>query len=474
MHITPSLIAVRAHRGGSRTLARSAASISLATAIACAALGQASAEDPPKIPTKAGAQPTLTVTSATASAPHGFEAWVDECQKRKGDQTPRKGDQAEPRCAGLGDRLKVTVDGLKDWLAKDKDGKPRDGKLTDEQLKQIRLILDGRTIPGLPLEPAPNLNTVTFDLDYSSDAREAWRKLLGSASAWRRDVPVTVTVDGVNPLPRDGDATIQLVMISRTWFTIWFVLVLAIFIGFCILAYCSDLLRDAGPPPGLDAQNNPLRKPYSLGRMQMACWLFVVLASFLFIGIVTGIYAVSAQAVALMGVSAATAVGAVAIDRAKRNAQDDQRGALAAQKQTLTAKQKTLTDEIAVNATKLGATPPPPPDEAAKLTLAQSVKQNEHAEATTRLRKIDADLTILGDGSQAAKSEGFFRDMLSDETGVSLHRFQMLVWTVVLGLVFLSQVYKALTMPDLSPELLALLGISGGTYLGFKMPERKT
>jgi ABC-type Mn2+/Zn2+ transport system permease subunit len=65
----------------------------------------------------------------------------------------------------------------------------------------------------------------------------------------------------------------------------------------------------------------------------------------------------------------------------------------------------------------------------------------------------------------------FLKDILSDATGVTLHRFQMLVWTVVLGIVFALQVYRNLAMMDFSPELLALQGISGGTYLSFKVPE---
>ena len=63
-------------------------------------------------------------------------------------------------------------------------------------------------------------------------------------------------------------------------------------------------------------------------------------------------------------------------------------------------------------------------------------------------------------------------DILSDANGVALHRFQMVAWTFVLGLVFLYLVYFTFAMPQFSAELLALMGISGGAYLGFKYPER--
>lgn len=69
-------------------------------------------------------------------------------------------------------------------------------------------------------------------------------------------------------------------------------------------------------------------------------------------------------------------------------------------------------------------------------------------------------------------TRGFIRDVTSDDTGnVSLHRFQMLVWTLVLGVIFIVSVYNNLEMPEFSSTLLGLMGISSGTYLGFKVPE---
>ena len=42
---------------------------------------------------------------------------------------------------------------------------------------------------------------------------------------------------------------------------------------------------------------------------------------------------------------------------------------------------------------------------------------------------------------------------------------------VVLGVIFLVSVYNNLEMPEFSAGLLGLMGISSGTYLGFKVPE---
>lgn len=69
-------------------------------------------------------------------------------------------------------------------------------------------------------------------------------------------------------------------------------------------------------------------------------------------------------------------------------------------------------------------------------------------------------------------SRGFLRDVLDDGGGISFHRFQMFVWTLVLGWIFGASVYRHLAMPAFSATLLGLLGISSGTYLGFKFPEK--
>ncbi|HEY0143359.1 MAG TPA: hypothetical protein VGF48_20875 [Thermoanaerobaculia bacterium] len=71
-------------------------------------------------------------------------------------------------------------------------------------------------------------------------------------------------------------------------------------------------------------------------------------------------------------------------------------------------------------------------------------------------------------------STNFLVDILSDGNGVSIHRFQMFAWTVILGGIFCASVYAELSMPEFDATMLGLMGISSGTYLGFKFPEKKT
>ena len=82
-----------------------------------------------------------------------------------------------------------------------------------------------------------------------------------------------------------------------------------------------------------------------------------------------------------------------------------------------------------------------------------------------RITKIDKALN--------QESEGFWKDLLTDVDGISLHRFQIVVWTLVLGFIFLVSVYKTLAMPEFGGTLVALMGISAGTYIGFKFPEKQ-
>jgi len=71
-------------------------------------------------------------------------------------------------------------------------------------------------------------------------------------------------------------------------------------------------------------------------------------------------------------------------------------------------------------------------------------------------------------------SKSWWRDVVNDAHGsVALDRLQIVVWTLILSGIFLTSVIWELTMPEFSATLLALMGISSGTYVGFKLPQKK-
>lgn len=80
---------------------------------------------------------------------------------------------------------------------------------------------------------------------------------------------------------------------------------------------------------------------------------------------------------------------------------------------------------------------------------------------------------------QNQASGGFFTDILCDENGVSIHRFQHVVWTLISISMYLYQVsHESGTagscLPDLDPTLLVLQGISSAGYVGLKTKENQT
>jgi hypothetical protein len=83
------------------------------------------------------------------------------------------------------------------------------------------------------------------------------------------------------------------------------------------------------------------------------------------------------------------------------------------------------------------------------------------------------------------KSAWFLEDILSDEKGVSVHRFQALFFNIAYGVAYLVNVHrgiadaiadakKSLALPDYNVETWALLGLSSAGYLSLKVLENKT
>jgi hypothetical protein len=65
------------------------------------------------------------------------------------------------------------------------------------------------------------------------------------------------------------------------------------------------------------------------------------------------------------------------------------------------------------------------------------------------------------------------QDWLTDGDVYSFHRYQMLAWMLVLGVFFVAKVWSRWELPTFDGTTLALLGITSGTYLGFKLQKEK-
>jgi len=198
----------------------------------------------------------------------------------------------------------------------------------------------------------------------------------------------------------------------------------------------------------------------------MAFWFFLIYASYVGIWLVTdALDTITASLLALMGISAGTALSEVLIDNGKDTTRTNQTRDLTAEKQAL--EQSVSETQPQLDALNASATPSVT-DQSNRDAINQQLIGSR-----TRLGQIDQQLRALSSQTAPTVSSGFLRDILSDSTGYSFHRFQIFAWTIVLGIIFVSSVYNNLTMPEFSPTLLGLMGLSAGTYIGFKFPEQK-
>ena len=264
---------------------------------------------------------------------------------------------------------------------------------------------------------------------------------------------VSAGIHGGRPLPRapGANTTIVLTKLYTDWTTlVWLALLLAIVVALLVYARRSDLLRDGPALAGV-------RQPYSVARVQMAWWFFLILTGFSYIWMVTGDNdTISPSLLALMGISAATAVAAVAISPAE--ARVGARGNLLDEEVAVVDK---AIDRLVVDAADALARG------SAEL---QAVLARRRGELEQRRAALIVERSSLG---AAASSQGFWRDLVTDDRGaVALDRFQIVAWTAILGGVFLQSVVWDLSMPEFSATTLALMGISSGTYIGFKLPGK--
>ena len=347
----------------------------------------------------------------------------------------------------LHETLEVDCDGLKEW-AQTKANDPA----------KLVLYLEGTVMKGLaPKIDKANTNQLFFKLERLSgideskaDNSKAWDALFSRPKHIGKKGTARVTVGPETGLPFESDETAFLYAIDPYWFWPYVAFLAVLLYVIWKAGHMSNLLRDSGPEPAGG------RKPYSLARVQMTFWFLIIVAAYLFIFIVTGATdTVTTSVLGLMGISAGTGLAARAVDNSKR-----------AQAQAELDKLKT--EQAKLRGQKDAATEaaPFPPESAQRLADIVGV----HGV----VGKPDVDGLI--DKQQAIvnpiATQGFRLDILSDADGISFHRLQIAVWTVVLGIIFYASVYNVLSMPTLSDALLGLMGISGGTYIGFKIPEK--
>lgn len=324
--------------------------------------------------------------------------------------------------------------------------------------------INGRAIKGnYPEEIHLERGRVLFHLEITPASKDAWIDLLGEPTATKRPVTLSTGLETGSAFDsvHAKDNPVPLTVISPLYGIVSILVILITLFLLLWLARNTNIIREPGPPAA-----SGKRRPYNLGRAQMAFWFFLVYASYVTIWLITdALDTITASLLALMGISAGTALGEALIDNGKDTAKTNQVQDLTAEKQAIEQTITQLQSQVdSINA--LSA--PTVTDQANRDAINRQL-----IDGRTRIGQIDQQLHTLTAEKAPTVSSGFLRDILSDSSGYSFHRFQIFAWTIVLGIIFVSSVYNGLTMPEFSPTLLGLMGLSAGTYIGFKFPEQK-
>ncbi|WP_343693896.1 hypothetical protein [Chitinophaga sp.] len=170
-------------------------------------------------------------------------------------------------------------------------------------------------------------------------------------------------------------------------------------------------------------------KPFSYARLQLLWWTFIILVSFISILAATGkMPTFDTSTLLLLGIGALTTASARIVD------------------------------------------------------VADDTKYNEAVTEASEGKEA-----VPPKNSKDMKSEGFWLDILSDKTGISIPRFQAVVFNLFFGIWFIWRTVINLQqagynstddiidkiMPIIPMNNLILLGISAGTYVALKSSENK-
>jgi hypothetical protein len=349
----------------------------------------------------------------------------------------------------LDDLVEIRIENLEKWAE------------TNDATKLVPYI-NGRAITGnYPEELHLERGRLIYHLEITPENKKVWIDLLGAPHTLREAATLSVGLEKSSAFDSVYQTNpVTLTVISPVYGLIALVVILGTLFFMIWLVRNTNVIREPGPPPAPGK-----RRPYNLGRAQMAFWFFQIYASYMAIWLVTAaLDTITSSLLALMGISAGTALGEALIDTGKDTTK-------ANQLQDLTAEKQALDQGIAQTQADLDAIDPSSPSATDVANRESLVRQL--TETRTRMNQIDQQLRAFNSQQSAPASSGFLRDILSDSSGYSFHRFQIFAWTIVLGIIFVSSVYNNLTMPEFSTTLLGLMGLSAGTYIGFKFPEQK-
>jgi hypothetical protein len=267
-------------------------------------------------------------------------------------------------------------------------------------------------------------------------------------------------------------------------------------IFFIALAVKTDLVRDTTPQPPSG------QRPYSLARVQAAFWLYIV--SIVYLRMLS--YASdplkppvpNETALVLLSLSLITVTASAYVDSTKeKDGQND-----AVKKEEANPPSTDLARQVGSNdgsslgeelrdlgtdilnvdqrihdrLAALALAKQKPSDDAGTAAAASQASTDYYIALTTKKDLVSKvrRLLLLDSSGVPPVSQGFVSDILND-SGTNLHRLQLILWNLMLGIGYL---YEGLTqslvltpMPTYGKEIYALLGVSSAAYVVLKGSE---
>jgi hypothetical protein len=325
----------------------------------------------------------------------------------------------------LGDRLLIRVDSLQYAIA-----------ARQVEVDKLVLFLNGYPMRGLT-STAQGSDTLVFPLERPESSRDAWAGLLGSPRTQARSIQVGLSRSDGTTIPWAGPGKN---VVLRLFKPVRLVAALVL-IGFIMAAIAWLFIRrrvavESRQPFVLDADGRlaeaqPTGPPaYSLSQFQLLWWTSLIVCGFLFVWVLTRDYhsIITSQSLVLLGVSAGTAAVAKVVGDANR--------------------------------------------EEALRSIDEKWGGENSLTPASPVEKVELRRLIAKTGKPGMEM-GAIAELFANDSGLTLSRFQYGMWTVVLGIVWIFAVYERLSFPEFDSTLLALSGVSGGTYLGFKVGEKQ-
>jgi hypothetical protein len=333
---------------------------------------------------------------------------------------------------------------------------------TDRVGHKIGLYINDLFFKDLPpMAVVGRENAVMFHLVRTDSNRDAWSVLFAKKTfSLKRNATCSEDPDNVIRLAVGFDDGTQvspnvdacLEYFPNGWSAVGLLLgALVLIAATLFLAFTTSMLRD----PGFTESGK--KTTWSLARFQMALWFTTVVCGVLFTYAVTGdITPIPDGALILMGIGAGTAVSAFAMDAVNIPGSKADYEVVKAQQAALDKTATAAADLV----TKAKALTPVDP----------KLADLEKAAADTK--KAADDNTAKRKSFEASATRIFIFDVLCDGNGIAFHRLQVFAWTMTYWFMFIVAIWHKITLIDFGVTQLALMGISGATYLGFKLGEK--